>query len=166
MKWFLSLVSTKTEYSVMQFSIRTWLLLWCEKKSKHYPWDTIVKKTHMWVWNLADIWQHWDGKGGGLYTDYRRDGLHHLPPRIWLVEVRQERVLSQIGGTETITVLGVHHHSCRSHRTGHDSTGKDSDLSSRFTPFPFSFSFSSFICFPKTFTAIYIAATASGSESF
>lgn len=19
------------------------------------------------VWNLADIWQHWDGKGGGLY---------------------------------------------------------------------------------------------------
>lgn len=72
----------------------------------------------------------------------------------------------QTGGTETMTALGVHRHSCRSHRTGgHDSTGKDSDLSSRFTPFPLSFSLSPFTCFPKTFTAIYIAVTASGSES-
>lgn len=89
MKWFLSLVSKKTEYSAMQFSIRTWLL-WRERKSKHYPWDTIIKKIRMRVWNLADIWQHWDGKGGGLYTDYRRDSPHHLPPRIRLVGVRQE----------------------------------------------------------------------------
>lgn len=89
MKWFLSLVSKKTEYSAMQFSIRT-RLLWRKRKSKHYPWDTIIKKIRMRVWNLADIWQHWDGKGGGLYIDYRRDSPHHLPPRIWLVGVRQE----------------------------------------------------------------------------
>lgn len=49
----------------------------------------LVKKLTQ-AWNLPDIWQHWDGKGDGMYLDYRQDRLHHFQPRIWLVGVQQE----------------------------------------------------------------------------